>query len=505
MKIFTALSICFLISFKIIAQQIDVIDLSQKISAENIKKDVYELASEKMEGRETAKPGQKLAAAYIYKQFKEAGLISYQFKTDSLSYFQDFSVYKKDIPIIKLSINENEYKAYEDFSITGYSNLKRNKIELVFIGLAQDSIFKNKDYSDKAVLFLTSNLYAGPAKAIDIMKETKAKIVFYCNPNNPHQIQNIIQRQKKMFSRNQLLDPSIFEKKNPFDSISQGKLYHGFERLRTTYQGPISEKVVAKILNVKLKNLKKCIAGNPLEIKYKNKLTIDLEFSNTYNSQSTENVIACIPGSEKKDEYIVISAHYDHVGANGKKIFYGANDNASGTASLIEIARTLKKAVNSGLKLKRSILFATFSGEEKGLLGSKYFVENKTFPHDNIKANLNIDMLGRIDDRHENTNFVYLLGANHLNPKLKTITDSINNQYPKLELDYSYDTADNFLYSASDHASFVKRNIPAVFYFNGLHNDYHKTTDTPDKIDYEAIKKVSSLIFLTAIELANQE
>jgi Peptidase family M28. len=114
-------------------------------------------------------------------------------------------------------------------------------------------------------------------------------------------------------------------------------------------------------------------------------------------------------------------------------------------------------------------------------------------------------MLGRKDNRHENLNFVYLLGANDLNPKLKTITDSINNQYPKLELDYSYDTADNFLYSASDQASFVKRNIPAIFYFNGLHNDYHKTTDTPDKIDYEAIKKVSSLIFLTAIELANQE
>ncbi|PXY02700.1 hypothetical protein DF185_00985 [Marinifilum breve] len=505
MKKFAILSICFLVSIRLFAQQFNFVDFSQNISAENIKNDVYELASEKMQGRETATEGQKLAAIYIYKQFKKAGLISYQMQSDSLSYFQNFSLYNKTSPQIKLSINGHKLKAYEDFIISGYSNLNKTNLELEFIGMAQDSVYKNKDFSKKAVLFLTPNLYAGPVKAIDIMKKTNAKIVFYSNPNNPHQIHRMIQNYKKISSKRLTLDPDKFSSKIPIDSIKNKEMYHNIKRMQTSFQGPISEKIVAKILKVKVKNLRKFIDGNPLKIKSNQKLNIDIQLKNEYNSKSTENVIACLPGTDKMDEYIVLSAHYDHIGMNGQKIYLGANDNASGTAALMEIARNLKKALDAGLQLKRSILFAAFTGEEKGLLGSKYFVESQTFPHSSIKSNLNIDMLGRQDNRHNDTNFIYLLGTNDLNPKLKTITDSLNNLYPKLELDYSYDTSDNFLYSASDQASFVKRNIPAIFYFNGLHNDYHKTTDTPDKIDYEAIKKVSSLIFLTAIELANQE
>jgi hypothetical protein len=505
MQKYTVLLICFFISFKLIAQQVNIIEYSQSISVDNIKKDVYELASEKMQGRETAEPGQKLAAVYIYKQFKEAGIASCQMKTDSLSYFQNFSIYKKTIPTLKLSINNKELKAYEDFSLTGFKNLKIDDIELFFLGTAPDSSYLNKDFSNKAVLFLTPNLFAGPVKALDIINRTNCNIVFYCNPTNPHQIQPIIQRQKQMFSTRQMLHPQKFTLKNPFDSVSHSKQYQNYNKMLSTYQGPISESVTAKILDVKVRNLRKYIAGTPLKLKSKNKIKADIELINDYLEERTENVIACIPGNEKKDEYIVISAHYDHIGCNGKKIFYGANDNASGTAAVIEIARKLKEAVNSGLQLKRSIVFAAFTGEEKGLLGSKYFVETNTFPHNSIKANLNIDMLGRKDKRHKNTNFVYLLGANDINPKLKVMTNRINNQYPKIELDYSYDTPGNFLYRASDQASFVDRGIPAIFYFNGLHDDYHKTTDTPNKIDYESIKKVSSLIFLTAIELANQE
>ena len=505
MKKFTILSICFLISIKLIAQQFNIVDFSRNISAENIKNDVYELASAKMQGRETAKNGQKLAAVYIYKQFKKAGLIGYKMQTDSLSYFQNFSIYSKTVPGLNLSVNGKKLSEYEDFALSGYKSFKADDLDLIYLGTAPDSSYTNKDLSNKAVLFLTSNLYAGPVKALDIINKTNCNIVFYCNPLNPHQIQTVMQRQKNMFSRRQILHPKRFPLNIPFDSLAQPEQYNRYNRMLSTYQGPISAKAVAKILKVKVKDLKKCINGSPFKIKNDEKLKIDVVLQNEYNLQSTENVIACIPGTEKKDEYIVLSAHYDHIGMNGQKIYYGANDNASGTATLLEVARKLKKAVDAGLQLKRSFVFAAFTGEEKGLLGSKYFVESNTFPHSNIKTNLNIDMLGRKDNRHENLNFVYLLGANDLYPKLKSITDSINNQYPKLELDYSYDTADNFLYSASDQASFVKRNIPAIFYFNGLHNDYHKTTDTPDKIDYEAIKKVSSLIFLTAIELANQE
>ncbi|NOU58606.1 M28 family metallopeptidase [Marinifilum caeruleilacunae] len=505
MKKLSILSFCLLISIKLLAQEIDLIDLSHNISLENIKKDVYELASEKMEGRETGEKGQKLAAEYIYKQFKNAGLLSYQKRTDSLSYFQEFSVFKEQVPQVSLSVNGNKLKPFDDFFLLGVKDLKKENIELVFLGLAPDSVYQNQDFSNRAVLFLTSNLFAGPSKAMDIMKETKTSIVFYCNPENPHQMPAIVNRQKRLYNRRQLLDPKLFPFKNPYDSLTHKKFYHNVERMISTYQGPISEKATAKILELKPKDLKKHLNGKLAKSQEKQDVKIDLEFRNIYKSKPTENVIASIPGTDLKDEYIVLSAHYDHIGKRGNKIFYGANDNASGTAALMEIARSIQNAVNQGLKLKRSILFVAFTGEEKGLLGSKYFVESNTFPHQKIKANLNIDMLGRMDELHDTTNFVYLLGANDLNPKLKLITDSLNQLYPKLELDYSYDTKDNFLYAASDQASFVKRNIPAIFYFNGLHNDYHKTSDTPEKMDFEAIKKVSSLILLTAIELANQE
>ncbi|WP_421919205.1 M28 family metallopeptidase [Marinifilum sp.] len=505
MKKFTILSIGLLITFKLIGQEIDLIALSKKISAENIKQDVYKLASENMNGRETGEEGQKLAAAYIFKQFRDAGISSYQLKNDSLSYFQEFLIYKKKAPIINLLANGFEFKAYEDFTLSGYNNFKRDNIELEFLGAAHDSIYQNKDFSNKAVLFLTRNLYAAPVKASDIIRKTNSKIVFYCNPINPNQIQTIIRHNKSILNHRTMLDPYQFPSQNPFDSISHKEMYYDFQRTRKTYQGSISEKAVAKILELRLKDLKKYISENSSLWPNKREITLDLEFENTYDSKPSENVIACIPGTEKKEEYIVITAHYDHLGRRGNKVFYGANDNASGTAALIEIAKAIKDAVDNGLQLKRSIIFAALSGEEKGLLGSKYFVEKQTFPHTNIKANLNIDMLGRRDINHKNHNFIYLIGASDLNPKLKTIGDSLNHLYPNLELDYSYDTKDNFLYSASDQASFVKKNIPSIFYFNGLNDDYHRTTDTPDKLDYQSVRKVSGLIFLTAIELANQK
>jgi hypothetical protein len=504
MKKIYILIIILIISGNLFSQQTDLLNLANSLSVENIKSDVYTLASDKMQGRETGKKGQRLAAIYIYNQFKKAGLLSYQLQSDSLSYFQNFELFQNASPQIDLSINGKRFIAFDDFSLTGYSNLKLNDVDLVFLGTAPDSIYKNRNFSDKAVLFLTSNLFSGVSKAMEIIKETKAKIVFYCNPLNPHQLNPIIQRQTKMQSVRQFLDPEKFPVNNPFDSIQHKALFEKVEQIKKSYHGPISEKVVAKILNVKLRNLKKLVNDSSASLNNLPEIKMNFEFTNNYQTKTTENVIACIPGTEYKNESIVVSAHYDHIGINGNKIYYGANDNASGTAALLEIARKLKYAVDSGMQLKRSVIFATFTAEEKGLLGSKYFVESFQKPHSCIKANLNIDMLGRKDNKHEQGNFIYLIGAGDLNPKFRSISDSINYLYPKFELDYSYDFKDNFLYSASDQASFVNRNIPAIFYFNGLHNDYHKSSDTPDKIDYDAIKKVSGLILLTSIELANQ-
>ena len=221
-----------------------------------------------------------------------------------------------------------------------------------------------------------------------------------------------------------------------------------------------------------------------------------------------ENVLGYIQGTDLKNELIVISAHYDHLGKKDSLIFNGADDNASGTAAIMEIAQAFMIAKKEGKGPRRSVLIIAFSGEEKGLLGSKYYTKKPVFPLEKTVANLNIDMIGRLDEQHEeDTNYVYLIGADRLSQELHDISEQVNEKYIKLELDYRYNKEDdpNRYYYRSDHYNFAKNNIPVIFYFNGVHEDYHKATDTVEKIDYYKIERITKLIFLTAWELANKE
>ncbi len=226
---------------------------------------------------------------------------------------------------------------------------------------------------------------------------------------------------------------------------------------------------------------------------------------------ASENVLAYIKGTEKPDEIVVLSAHYDHVGvdANGN-VYNGADDDGSGTVSLLEIAEAFKKAKNEGMGPKRSILFLHVTGEEKGLYGSRYYTENPIFPLENTVTDLNIDMIGRIDQAHESedkNNYVYLIGSDRLSTELHNISEEVNAKYTKLDLDYTYNAKNdpNRFYFRSDHYNFAKHNIPIIFYFNGVHMDYHKTTDTPDKIEYDLMAKRAQLVFYTAWEVANRD
>ena len=231
-------------------------------------------------------------------------------------------------------------------------------------------------------------------------------------------------------------------------------------------------------------------------------------FNGGSNGNPSQNVVAFIKGSEKPDEIIVLSAHYDHVGIENGEVYNGADDDGSGTVALIEIAKAFQKAKKQGNGPKRSILFLHVTGEEIGLYGSRYYTENPLFPLSNTVVNLNVDMIGRIGSEKEgNDNYVYLIGSDKLSQELHDVSEGVNKRYTNLELDYTYnDNNDpNRFYYRSDHYNFAKNDIPVIFYFNGTHKDYHKHTDTPDKIEYELLAKRSRLIFLTAWELANRE
>lgn len=231
-------------------------------------------------------------------------------------------------------------------------------------------------------------------------------------------------------------------------------------------------------------------------------------FNKSTKGNPSQNVVAFIKGSEKPEEIIVISAHYDHVGTKGGEIYNGADDDGSGTVSMLEMAKAFQKAANEGNDPKRSILILHVTGEEIGLYGSKYYTENPLFPLANTVANLNVDMIGRIGSEKEgNDNYVYLIGSDKLSQELHDLSEDVNKRYTNLELDYTYndDNDPNRFYYRSDHYNFAKNNIPVIFYFNGTHADYHKPTDTPDKIEYELMTKRVQLIFLTAWEVANRE
>lgn len=225
--------------------------------------------------------------------------------------------------------------------------------------------------------------------------------------------------------------------------------------------------------------------------------------------KDSENVVAFIKGSEKPDEIVVISAHLDHLGI-GKdgQIYNGADDDGSGTVAVLEIAEAFQKAVKAGKGPKRSILFLHVTGEEKGLLGSKYYTEHPIFPLANTVCDLNIDMVGRTDDRHKaDPNYVYLIGSDKLSTELHTLSEEVNKKYTKINLDYKYNDENdpNRFYYRSDHYNFAKHNVPIIFYFNGTHADYHKLSDTPDKINYELLQNRARLVFYTAWEVANKE
>ena len=233
-------------------------------------------------------------------------------------------------------------------------------------------------------------------------------------------------------------------------------------------------------------------------------------FKRIFKSNQTirgENVLGYIEGSDLKDELLIITAHYDHLGKHDSLIFNGADDDASGVSAALEIAEAFMLAKKEGSGPRRSILIMPVSGEEKGLLGSRYYTDNPIYPLENTVANLNIDMIGRLDDWHDNGNYVYLIGSDRLSYDLHNLNEKINDDYIKIDLDYRFNDKDdpNRYYYRSDHYNFAKNNIPVIFYFNGVHEDYHKPSDTIEKIDFDKIKTITRLIFLTAWEIANRD
>ena len=222
-----------------------------------------------------------------------------------------------------------------------------------------------------------------------------------------------------------------------------------------------------------------------------------------------KNVVAYIEGDEHPDEYIILSAHLDHVGMEDGEIFNGADDDGSGTVALLEIAEAFKEAANNGHGPNRSIIFLHVTAEEMGLIGSKYDTDNPIVPLKNTVTNLNVDMIGRTDPQRpkRNREYIYIIGSDKISQELHDINEEVNNIYLDIDLDYIFNAEDHpdRFYYRSDHYNFAKKGVPIIFYFSGTHEDYHQPTDTVEKIQYDLLELRTRLIFHTAWELANRD
>lgn len=225
-------------------------------------------------------------------------------------------------------------------------------------------------------------------------------------------------------------------------------------------------------------------------------------------SLTTENVLGFLEGSDKKDEVLVISAHYDHLGVKHDTIYNGADDDGSGTVAVLQLAQAFAQAKREGHGPRRSILFVLMTAEEEGLFGSEYYTAHPVLPLAQTIADLNIDMVGRTDRTHSpKKHFVAIVGSDKLSSELHAINEAANRDYTKLELDYRFNVPGEpeHIYYRSDHYNFARRKIPVIFYTTGEHVDYHKATDDVEKIEFDKLAERAQLVFYTAWKLANRE
>lgn len=452
---------------------------AKTISKGDLEKHLTFLASDSLEGRETGERGQKIAADYIANHFQSLGLEAVMMKGTEKSYFQPFELQRAKFNTVYLKKGGDQKNNFEDFLYYSRNETYGEEyIDVVFAGIGDSAALKEVDIANKYVAFVNAD-WTQFRNQLSAMKESKAKGYFM-----------IIEDQQKFTSVMKRYGGYLGSPKMDFSFDQTGSkiVIGGTELTEWIFDEPFA-------------NLKKSGLGKTARIIINADMLIE--------PVTTENVLGFLRGSEKPEEVVVVTAHYDHVGIIKGEIHNGADDDGSGTVSVLEIAEAFSKAAEKGYRPKRSILFMTVAGEEKGLLGSKYYTDySPVFPLENTVVNLNIDMVGRVDEAHkDNPYYIYVIGSDKLSQDLHQISEKANNTYTKLEFDYTYNDENdpNRYYYRSDHYNFAKNNIPVVFYFNGSHEDYHKPTDTVEKIQFDKMERIAQLVFYTTWELANRE
>ncbi len=473
---------------------------AQTITSDELREMLYVYAGDQFMGRDTGSEGQKEAVSYIQQQYID----------NQIPAAQGDDVYFQKVPLTTIvpprglfQVENNFFQIGEDvLTFTSYKEDNFLIQEVIYVGYGIDnasySSYQNLDVKGKVVLIKSgepkrNGVYElsgsnTPSKWSDFETGTDLKI----QAAKLHGAAGVIFYEQNEFS-------SLQKQYKQLQQNAKGLQLRDAKTNQSFYQFYVNQKV-AQVL---MPEIEKTSENIHLP------MSVNVQIENAGKNIKSENVIAYIKGSVAPDEYIIISAHLDHVGVDEEgNIYNGADDDGSGTVAVMEIAEAFQKAALDGNGPKRSVVFLHVTGEEKGLLGSEYYSENPVFPLAQTVADLNIDMVGRIDPAHtSNPNYIYLIGSDKLSTELHKISETMNDKYTHFDLDYTYNDENdpNRFYYRSDHYNFAKHNVPIIFYFNGTHQDYHQPGDTPDKIAYDLLARRAQLVFYTAWQLANQE
>ncbi|HOY13628.1 MAG TPA: M28 family peptidase [Saprospiraceae bacterium] len=475
-------------------------------------KHLHIIASDKMGGRETGFEGNVLAAEYIKEQLKKWDVKPPKGMTD---YFQPIALTYTSWDKTVLSIGDQTFRNLWDFiSIPKDNNdlpsFTADEVQFLGYGIDQKNQkdYKKKKVKNKVILInegepmLNDSIYkltgtTKPAgwtleKKIALAQKKGVKLVLVL-PSDFKATLN--EKRRYVLSPNVTLDNVVGKKVN-----SPNVIYVSSNIAKAI----IGEGGEEKIQTARDQMAKKGKFGPVI---YATSLKAD--FTKKQLLIEGRNIAAYFEGKSKKDEYVIISAHYDHIGQRGDVIYYGADDNGSGTTTLLEITEALALAKKEGNAPERSILVIWMTGEEKGLLGSEYYSEHPIVPISQTVADINIDMVGRQDDKYaaqKEKSYIYVIGSDRLSTDLHKINEKVNNDFSKLVMDYTYNDENdpNRYYFRSDHYNFAKKDIPSIFFFSGVHADYHQPTDTPDKIMYDKMEVIGRHAFHLLWELASR-
>ncbi len=482
----------------------------ESINTDDLKKfDTY-LSSDALQGRETSYPGEKLAAKFIAEHFRSLGLKP----------IGDNGTYLQHYPVELLRVDEHS------------GIVLRSEKESTDFSWGKDFF----TFGGRDTILTGGVAFAGftdNGTPEDLKSSLAGKVVFvFAGPRRPlHDTSSFqLMRRGGQFRPDPKAAATILildaEGPGSYARVSAQLASAGIMRGRmqlkgespsrparpaplTFYASPAVAETILKGSGHSLDELRQKAYQDslfaPVIPEYQ---TVTVNLKMIKEDREAENVVGLLEGSDPrlKNEVVIFSAHFDHLGVGPSgAIFHGADDDGSGTSMVMELAAAFAK---NPVRPRRSLLFLTVSGEEKGLLGSSYYTSHPIIPLDKTIADFNTDMIGRMDTTHEKTKdtpYTYLIGSDKISTELDSVLQVANTETVNLQFDYTYNNPEdpNHFYQRSDHYNFARRGVPIAFFFTGVHADYHRPTDTVDKILFDRMKDIGQVVYYAGWKTAN--